>query len=192
MRMLLVILSLMVGLPAGLHAQSTRELVVYCSVLNEWFTLLVQEYERATGGKVTMTQKGSGETVAQLRAEAANPRADIFYGGVGDQHMEAAEAGVTVEYKSPMLAELHPWAQRQAEQTGFKSVGIQAGALGFVWNTDLLAKKNLPEPKCWADVVKPAYKDEVQISNPSSSGSAYGALATLIQVLGEAPAFGYL
>jgi len=192
MRTLLVILSLMVGLPAGLHAQPTKELVVYCSVLNEWCTLMVQEYERATGVKVTMTQKGSGETVAQLRAEAANPRADIFYGGVGDQHMEAAEAGVTVEYKSPMLAELHPWAQRQAEQTGFKSVGIYAGALGFVWNTELLAKKNLPEPKCWADVVKPVYKDEVQISNPASSGTAYVALATLIQVMGEEPAFDYL
>jgi iron(III) transport system substrate-binding protein len=174
------------------QAQATKELVVYCSVLNEWCTSMVREFEKKTGVKVTMTQKGSGETVTQLRAEAANPRADIFYGGVGDQHMEAAEAGVTVEYKSPMLAELHPWARRQAEQSGFKSVGIYAGALGIIWNTEQLAKKKLAEPKCWSDLIQPAYKDEIQMSNPSSSGTAYVALATLIQVMGEDKAFDYL
>jgi iron(III) transport system substrate-binding protein len=181
---------LLVAAPA--RAQGGKDLVVYCSVLNEWCTLMVQEFEKKTGVKVTMTQKGSGETVTQLRAEAANPRADIFYGGVGDQHMEAAEAGVTVEYKSPMLAELHPWARRQAEQSGFKSVGIYAGALGIIWNTEALAKKKLAEPKCWSDLVKPEYKDEIQMSNPSSSGTAYVALATIIQVMGEEPAFVYL
>ena len=182
----------LIALAAPAQAQATKELVVYCSVLNEWCTLMVQEFEKKTGVKVVMTQKGSGETVTQLRAEAANPRADIFYGGVGDQHMEAAEAGVTVEYRSPMLAELHPWAKKQAEQSGYKSVGIYAGALGFVWNTEMLAKKKLAEPKCWADLVKPEYKDEIQISNPSSSGTAYVALATMIQVMGEEPAFVYL
>jgi iron(III) transport system substrate-binding protein len=181
---------LLVAAPA--RAQGGKDLVVYCSVLNEWCTLMVQEFEKKTGVKVTMTQKGSGETVTQLRAEAANPRADIFYGGVGDQHMEAAEAGVTVEYKSPMLAELHPWARRQAEQSGFKSVGIYAGALGIIWNTEALAKKKLAEPKCWSDLIKPEYKDEIQMSNPSSSGTAYVALATIIQVMGEEPAFVYL
>ncbi|MCC6657425.1 MAG: ABC transporter substrate-binding protein, partial [Rhodocyclaceae bacterium] len=192
MRALLISIVAVLALTAPAQAQGTKELVVYCSVLNEWCTLMVQAFEKKTGVKVTMTQKGSGETVTQLRAEAANPRADIFYGGVGDQHMEAAEAGVTVEYKSPMLGELHPWARRQAEQSGFKSVGIYAGALGIIWNTEALAKKKLAEPKCWSDLVKSEYKDEIQMSNPSSSGTAYVALATLIQVMGEDKAFDYL
>jgi iron(III) transport system substrate-binding protein len=181
-----------VALAAPARAQASKELVVYCSVLNEWCTLMVQEFERKTGVKVTMTQKGSGETVTQLRAEAANPRADIFYGGVGDQHMEAAEAGVTVEYRSAMLGELHPWARRQAEQSGYRSVGIYAGALGIIWNTEQLAKKKLAEPACWSDLVKPEYRDEIQMSNPASSGTAYVALATMIQVMGEDKAFDYL
>jgi iron(III) transport system substrate-binding protein len=187
-----VLLLALAALPRGAAAQGGGQLVVYCSVLNEWCLLMVQTFEKKTGAKVTMTQKGSGETVAQLRAEGANPRADIFYGGVGDQHLEAADGGLLVEYKSPMLAELHPWAVRQAADSKYRTVGIYAGALGAVWNTELLAKKKLGEPKCWSDLIKPEYKNEIQMSNPSSSGTAYVALATLIQVMGEDKAFDYL
>lgn len=188
----LVVMLALATLSRPAEAQKTGDLVVYCSVLNEWCLLMTQAFEKKTGAKVTMTQKGSGETIAQLRAEANNPKADVFYGGVGDQHLEAAAAGLTVEYKSPMLAELHPWAVKQAQDSKYRTVGIYAGALGIVWNTEQLAKKKLPEPKCWADVIRPEFKNEVQISNPSSSGTAYVALATFIQVMGEDKAFDYL
>jgi iron(III) transport system substrate-binding protein len=193
MRAIAVVLLLaLAATPRASQAQSGGELVVYCSVLNDWCLLMTQTFERQTGVKVTMTQKGSGETIAQLRAEAANPKADIFYGGVGDQHLEAASGDLTAEYKSPMLDQLHPWARKQAEDSKHRTVGIYAGALGIVWNTELLAKKKLPEPKCWADVIRPEFKNEVQMSNPSSSGTAYVALATLVQVMGEDKAFDYL
>ena len=91
-----------------------------------------------------------------------------------------------------MNEQLHPWAIKQWEQSGQKTVGIYAGALGFTYNTELLVKKKLPEPKCWADLAKPEFRDEVQMSNPTSSGTAYTALATLIQLWGEEKAFDYL
>jgi ABC-type Fe3+ transport system substrate-binding protein len=37
--------------------------------------------ERRPGIKVLMTRKSSGEFYAQLKAEAANPRGDIWWGG---------------------------------------------------------------------------------------------------------------
>lgn len=171
---------------------AAAQLTLYCSVLEEWCRMATQEFERKTGVKVTMTAKGSGETITQIRAEASNPRADVWWGGTGDPHLAAAEADLSQPYRSPMLDQLHPWAVKQWEQSGQKTVGIYAGALGFTYNTELLAKKKLPEPKCWADIVKPAFKDEVQMSNPSSSGTAYTALATLIQLWGEDKAFDYL
>jgi iron(III) transport system substrate-binding protein len=171
---------------------AAAQLTLYCSVLEEWCRLATQEFERKTGGKVTMTAKGSGETITQIRAEASNPRADVWWGGTGDPHLAAAEADLSVAYRSPMLDQLHPWAVKQWEQSGQRTVGIYAGALGFTYNTELLAKKKLAEPKCWADLVKPEFKDEVQMSNPSSSGTAYTALATLIQLWGEDKAFDYL
>ncbi len=173
-------------------AKAQGSLIVYCSVLIDWCNLMSTEFERATGVKVTISQKGSGETFAQIRAEASNPKGDIWWGGTGDPHLQAAAAGFSEDYRSPTLAQLHPWAQRQALQSGYRTVGIYAGALGFAYNTEQLERKKLAAPRCWSDLVKPEYKDEVQMSNPSSSGTAYTAVATLIQVMGEDPAFDYL
>ena len=177
---------------AAAPARAQGQLTVYCSVLADWCGLMATEFERATGAKVTITQKGSGETFAQIRAEANNPRGDVWWGGTGDPHLQAAEAGLTQEYKSPMLDQLHPWARRQAEQSQHRTVGIYAGALGFAFNTEQLARKKRQAPACWSDLLKPEYRDEVQISNPASSGTAYTAIATLVQVMGEDKAFGYL
>jgi len=162
---------------------------VYCSVQVEWCTLAATEFQKATGVKVSMTQKGSGETIAQLKAEAQNPKGDVWFGGTGDPHLQAAEEGLTEPYKSPKLADLQDWAVRQAEQSKFHTVGIYTGALGIGYNTELLEKKKLPVPKCWADLAKPEYKDEVQMANPNASGTAYSTIATFVQIFGEDKAF---
>jgi iron(III) transport system substrate-binding protein len=190
MRLGFVVLA--VALLAAAPARAQGTLAVYCSVLQDWCTLMTQEFEKKTGIKVALTQKGSGETLAQLRAEKTNPKADIWWGGTGDPHLAAAEEDLTAEYRSPLLPKLHDWAQRQAEQSKHRTVGIYAGALGIAVNTELLAKKKLATPACWKDLTKPEYKDEVQISNPASSGTAYTAVATLVQVFGEEPAFDFL
>ncbi len=180
----------MVMLAAPVRAQG--ELTVYCSVQEEWCRPMMQAFERKTGVKVSMTRKSSGETFAQIKAEAANPRGDVWWGGTGDPHLQAAEENLTEEYRSPQLANLLPWAVKQAEASKFRTVGIYAGALGYSFNTQQLARRNLPEPKCWADLAKAEYKDEVQVADPNSSGTAYTKVATLVQLMGEAKAFEFL
>jgi iron(III) transport system substrate-binding protein len=64
--------------------------------------------------------------------------------------------------------------------------------VGIGYNTELLAKRNLPPPACWADLLKPAYRGEIQMSNPHSSGTAYTILTILIQLQGEDGAFRFL
>ena len=50
----------------------------------------------------------------------------------------------------------------------------------------------MPEPKCWADLVNPTYRDEIQVADPNSSGTAYNLLATIVQIMGEEKGFAYL
>jgi len=135
--------------------------------------------------KVSMVRLSAGEAYARLRSEARNPRTDIWWAGTGDPHMQAAAEGLTQVYKSPLLDQQQPWAQKQAENAGYRTVGIYAGALGWGYNTKLLAEKKLKEPTCWADLLDPAFKGEIQIANPNSSGTAYNTLATLVQIMGE-------
>ena len=180
------------ALAAPLPAAAQGELVVYCTVQEEWCRPMVAAFEKATGIKVSMTRKSSGEFYAQLKAEAANPRGDVWWGGTGDPHLQAAEEGLTLEYKSPKMNELQDWAVRQWEQSKGRTVGVYAGALGYSYNTEQMKKNRVPEPKCWSDLTKPVYKDEIQVANPNSSGTSYTMLATLVQLMGEDKAFEYM
>ncbi|HEY8381954.1 MAG TPA: ABC transporter substrate-binding protein [Microvirga sp.] len=173
-------------------AQAQGALTMYCGVQEEWCRAMVNNFERETGIKVAMTRKSAGEIYAQLKAESANPRADIWWGGTGDPHLQAAQEGLTEEYKSPGMADLQDWAVRQWDQSKGRSIGIYSGALGFGYNTDLVKQKGLPEPKCWADLLNTKLKDEVQVADPNSSGTAYTLLATVVQIMGEEKAFEYL
>ncbi len=170
-------------------AAQTDELVLYCSVQEEWCRAMSEAFERETGIDVLMTRRSSGETFAQLAAEAAQPRGDVWWGGTGDPHLQAAQEGLTEEYVSPMLEELQPWAVQQAETSGNRTVGIYAGGLGFGYNSDLVTDN---PPACWADLLDERFADDVQVANPNSSGTSYTMLATVVQLMGEDEAFAYL
>jgi iron(III) transport system substrate-binding protein len=180
------------ALASPLPAIAQGELVVYCTVQEEWCRPMVAAFERDTGIKVAMTRKSSGETYAQIKAEASNPKGDIWWGGTGDPRLQAAEEGLTLEYKSPKLGELHDWAVRQAEQSKYRTVGIYAGALGYSFNTEQMKRKGGAEPKCWADLLDPRFRDEVQVADPNASGTSYTMLATMVQLMGEDKGFDYL
>ena len=180
------------GLSISASAASAAKLTFYCSAQEDWCQLMARSFEDATGINVNMTRKSSGETFAQIRAEASNPKGDVWWGGTGDPHLQAAEEGLTAEYMSPMRDQLHPWAISQAESAGNKTIGIYSGALGYGYNTELLAANNLPEPGCWKDLLKPEYKGHVQMANPNSSGTAYTTLASMVQIFGEDEGFEFM
>jgi iron(III) transport system substrate-binding protein len=188
-RVLAGLAALASAVAVGSAAGAAEKLTLYCSPQIEWCQLMLEEFQKQTGITVAMTRKSSGETFAQIKAESRNPKGDVWWGGTGDPHLQAAEEGLTEEYQSPMLDKLHDWAKRQAADAGHRTVGIYAGALGIGYNTELLAKNGLPAPQCWADLTKPEYKGEVQIANPNSSGTSYTTLATLVQIFGEDKAF---
>src|SRR5258708_2110489 len=111
-------------LAAASICADAQQLNVICSVQAEWCNAVATEFQRETGIKIALTLKGSGESMAQIAAEKANPKLDVWFGGTGDPHLQAAEQGLLDEYKSPMLAQVQPWAQRQAEQSKYRTVGM--------------------------------------------------------------------
>jgi iron(III) transport system substrate-binding protein len=193
MRLALMASAALAGLMMNASASKAAEdLNLICSADVVICEMMQQMFEKDTGIKVSMVRLSSGETYAKIRAEARNPKTDIWWAGTGDPHLQAASEGLTQEYKSPHLDELQDWAKKQAESSGYRTVGVYAGALGWGYNTDLFKQKNYKEPKCWADLLDPALKGEIQMANPNSSGTAYTALASLVQIMGEDKAFDYL
>ncbi len=165
---------------------------IVCGVQVEWCNSVQGAFSRETGITVNMIKKSAGDAFEQLAAESANPKTDVWFGGTGDSHLQAAEKDLTLAYQSPNIHLLRDWAVSQAEKANYRTVGIYAGPLGFAYNAELLERKKLPAPSCWSDLIKAEYRGEVQMANPHSSGTAFMAVATMVQLSGEDKAFKYL
>ena len=137
----------------SVHAQS---LSLLCNATIDWCELMKNKFEAETGIKTSMVRRSSGESYAQVRAESANPKTDVWWAGTGDPHLQAAAEGLTEVYKSPSLSKLQPWAQKVADASGNRTVGIYLGALGYSYNDKMLASKKLAAPKCWAGSLRSA------------------------------------
>ena len=185
--------ALTLGLACSVSPAFAQQTVnAICSTDRPWCDLAASDSQTAPGIRVVQTHRPTGEALAQLRAEASNPKTDIWWGGTGDPFLQAAEVGLLEPYRPVYLNDLHGWSVRQYAMSHDMVGGFYTSAIGFGWNTELLKKKKLPAPKCWADLIKPEYKGEVEISHPASSGTAYTVLAGLVQQMGEDAAFDYL
>jgi iron(III) transport system substrate-binding protein len=176
----------------GAASAQTATVNAICSTDQSWCELAAQEFSRATGVRVLQTRKATGEALAQLRAEAANPKTDLWWGGTGDPYYQAAELGLLDAYRPDYLGDLHGWAVRQYAMSQNYVGGFYTSAIGFGWNEEVLKRKNLPAPRCWKDLLDPRYKGEIETSHPGSSGTGYTILAGLVQMMGEEQAFDYL
>lgn len=186
-----VLLGSLITLSPNAVADSGR-LVVYCSAQNTMCEQETLAFEKKTGIKTSFIRGGTGSILAKIDAEKANPQGDVWYGGTLDPHSQAGEMGLLVPYKSPNLQYIPDELKDPAKVKGNYSSAIYLGVLGFGVNTERLAKLKIPVPKCWKDLTDPRFKNEIQAADPQSSGTAYTALATFIQLWGEEEAYVYL
>lgn len=177
------------GQTPAAYAQTVNAI---CSTDQPWCEAAAREFTKTTGIRVLQTRKATGEALAQIIAEGNNPKTDIWWGGTGDPYIQAADLGLLEPYRPEYLANLHSWSVRQFASTQNQVGGFYSSSIGFGFNTELLKRKKLPEPKCWSDLINPKYKGEVEMSHPASSGTAYTILAGLVQSMGEEQAFDYL
>ena len=168
------------------------QLTALCSTDQGWCELAAKEFTKRTGIKVLQVHKATGESLAQLKAESENPKTDIWWGGTGDPFLQAAEEGLLSAYRPAQFADFLPWSQNQYVISNDRVGGFYSSAISFGFNSEVLKKKGLAAPKCWADLLKPEYKGEIESSNPSSSGGAYTILAGLVALMGEDKAFDYM
>ena len=125
---------------ANVTPAQAQNLSLLCNATIDWCELMKNKFEAETGIKTAMTRRSSGESYAQVRAESANPKIDVWWAGTGDPHLQAAGEGLTEVYKSPSLSKLQPWANKVAEASGNRTVGIYLGALGYAYNDKMLER----------------------------------------------------
>jgi putative spermidine/putrescine transport system substrate-binding protein len=136
----------------------------------DWGTEL-HAIQQKTGVTVPPDNKNSGQSLAQLTAERANPVADVTYLGV-TFGIEAQKTGLTTSYKPAHWNEIPDGLKDPAGHW----FSIHSGTMGFMVNVDALHGK--PVPRSWADLLKPEYKGLIGYLDPSSAFVGYvGAVA---------------
>ena len=184
---ILTVLTIGLVLLWGTPVLAGQVLHMYSALDTAETQLYIPEFEKDTGIKVEWVRLSSGEVLARLRAEAKNPQVSIWFGGPSQDHIAGKKAGISMPYKPPL-----DWTlQANAHDLDWQWVGYYFGAIGFGSNADFLKKAGVPAPASWEDLLKPAFKGQVAIAFPYTSGTSYTVLATLVQMMGEDKAFEY-
>jgi iron(III) transport system substrate-binding protein len=173
MKRLSIVFFVLAVLSTGAEAQNSVS--AYTTLEEPLAKALFEQFQKETGISVSFVRLSGGEAVARMEAEAANPQASIWVGGVGLDHITAKSKNLTLPYQSRFS---------QNTRSEFKDpqnywIGLYVGPLTFVTNLDRAKSLGLPPPKSWADLLKPIYKGQIRMANPGISGTAYNVLTTI-------------
>jgi iron(III) transport system substrate-binding protein len=167
-----VALAAMIAAPA--HAQ--QRVSIYTAHTANIVEKLIPEFEKATGIKADVVKAGSGDIINRVRAESANPKADVIW-SIGAELLEA-NTDLLQSYtpkEAAMIADQFRTTGPWLPYTGILNV--------FVVNT----KKLKPEeyPRTWTDLAQPRFKNLVSFADAEKSGSAYMQLNTFLTIYGD-------
>lgn len=185
--MKLKITALLVGLGLLSGAVSAAELNAYSIMPEKYASKVFAQFTKDTGIKVNFLRFSSGEALARLTAEKKNPQVDVMLGGPADTYAAGVKEGVFEAYR-PKGSEAIP---KQFRDAGNHWIGIGIIPLCFLTNTKFLAKHNMQAPAKWDDLLDPRYKNNLQMADARTSGTATERIYSLVKVKGENEAFKY-
>lgn len=159
------------------------------TVLDEWG----RGFAAANQGRTAQTTRiGTTQLLGRLRAEKANPQADIWIGGGGIvPFITATNEGLLAAYKpkgADVLDTLSPqivWHDKDWRWTAANLI-----AMGIVYNPQRIKKEELP--KTWDDLADPKWQGRIEMWDPASSGTSAAFIVMNLQRLGEQKGWDYL
>ncbi len=131
--------------------------------------------------KLEILNKNTAAGIAYVREQAAGSRPEVFWASAPDafEVLSGAKLLQKIGPGNPAIpAKVGNYPVNDPE--GYYRGQALAG-YGLMWNTRYLKANNLPEPREWADLVKPVYFGHLAISSPSRSGTTHLTVETILQ-----------
>jgi ABC-type Fe3+ transport system substrate-binding protein len=125
----------------------------------------------------------TGVITAKLLAEKANPQADAVMGVAASSLALLDKQGMLIPYAPLNLDAI--MAQYRDKKSPPAWFGMDVWGATVCFNTIEAQKKNIPKPESWQDLTKPAYKGQIVMPNPASSGTGYFDVVAWLTLFGD-------
>lgn len=162
----------------GDQSTGTEKIVIYTArnkaiadyVVGQ-FTAKYPEYK----GKVEILNMGAQEILERVRAEKANPQADVWWGGTEQALAAGADEGL-LEAWQPAFADKIDSQYKDPQGRWFGEILLPEV---IMYNNQALTADQAP--KDWDDLIDPAWKDKIIIRDVAPSGTMRSIFSSMIQ-----------
>ncbi|OHX10149.1 putative 2-aminoethylphosphonate ABC transporter substrate-binding protein [Chromobacterium amazonense] len=173
------------------QAQAKTVLTVYTALEADQVKDYKDAFEKANPDiEIRWVRESTGVITAKLLSEKNNPQADAVWGLAATSLMILDQQGMLQAYAPKGVEKLSPQFVDKAKPPKWTGMDVWAATICF--NTVEAAKKNLPKPESWADLTKPAYKGQIVMPHPASSGTGYLDVSAWLQMMGEKKGWEYM
>ena len=166
---------------AAAHAQ--QQITIVTSFPRDLTDVYKKAFEtRNPGVKVEVQNRGTSAAIAYVREAPANNKPAIFWASAPDafevlaKEKLLARAADLANPAVPKKVGAYPVNDPEGYYLGQALAGY-----GLMWNTRYLKANKIPEPREWADLMKPVYFGHAAISSPSRSGTTHLTIETILQ-----------
>lgn len=178
-RMAVLAMAAAVGFGAltGCGSKKEQEVVIYSNADEEAMEAMKHALDNnGYEGKYILQSFGTSELGGKLLAEGTNLEADLVT--MSTFYVESAQE------KQNMFSDLTFDVNTLTEVPSYTApITAQEGAI--IVNTELLAENNLPMPASLKDLGNPEYKDQVSVTDITSSSTAWLLMQALVSEYGE-------
>jgi len=177
-------------LATSAHAQKTT-LTVYTALETDQLKAYQEGFNKANPDiELVWVRDSTGVITAKLIAEKSNPKADVIMGVAATSMGIFATEGMLEPYAPAGLSRIA--SQYREAKNPPNWVGMDVWGATICFNTVEAAKRNIPKPETWKDLTKPAYKGQIVMPHPASSGTGYFDVTAWLQVYGEAEGWKFM
>jgi iron(III) transport system substrate-binding protein len=171
------------SLAASAQAQKTT-LLVYTALETDQLKAYQEGFNRAYPDiDLKWVRDSTGVITAKLLAEKGNPQADVVMGVAASSLALLDKNGMLEPYKPLNHDALMPQYVDKKNPPAWFGMDVWGATVCF--NTVEAAKRGIPKPETWKDLTKPAYKGQIVMPNPASSGTGFFDVSAWLTLWGD-------